>query len=109
MSLVGIKQGESKSLILIVRDADGSATDLSSTTLFLGIKRSKSDSAYVIQKDNSDFVRTQEATGIVTVLLTEEDTAASGQFIGELKVQFEGGNIEKSSDFKLTIEKAVTS
>lgn len=107
MSLVGIKQGESKSLILIVRDADGTATDLSDTTLSLGIKRSKSDSAYVIQKDDADFVKTQAALGIVTVLLTEIDTALAGQFIGELKVQFTGGNIEKSSDFKLTIEKAV--
>lgn len=109
MSLVGIKQGESKSLILIVKDADGAATDLTSTTLFLGIKRSKSDATYVIQKSDTDFVKEQAAQGIVTVLLTETDTVSAGQFIGELKVLFTGGNIEKSSDFKLTIEKAVTS
>lgn len=110
--LTNIKQGEQKNLVLTVKDALGQLVDLSGATLFLGFKSKKSDTSYAFSKTDTDFTTTNAASGEVVVQLTDTDTATAGKFIGELKVIFDEGQatetIEKSVDFYLYIEQAVT-
>lgn len=110
--LTNIKQGEQKNLILTVKDAQGQLVDLSTATLFLGFKAKKTDTSYAIEKSDLAFVKTNAASGEVAVKLTSTDTATAGKLIGELKVTFDPGEstetIEKSVDFYLYIEQAVT-
>jgi hypothetical protein len=104
-----MKQGEAKTITFTVKDADGVAVNLSAATLTLGFKAAKSDVAYLIEKDDGDFTKTQAASGIVSVNLTEADTdLAPGTYIGELMCSWTGGAvINKSMDIKLKIKEAV--
>jgi hypothetical protein len=107
--LTNIKQGEKKHLTFIVKDAQGQLVDLSNTTLFVGFKSKKSDAAYVFSKSDTDFVKIEAPNGEVSVLLVETDTATiSGKLIGELRITFQDTTIEKSIDFFLYVEQAVT-
>lgn len=106
--LTNIKQGEKKFLVLTVKDANGQLVDLSGAALFLGFKSKKTDTTYTFSKEDASFDKSNGASGEVSVLLTETDTATAGKFIGELKVTFQDTTIEKSVDFYLYIEQAVT-
>ena len=110
MSEIILKQGEAKTLAITVKDSDGAAVDLSAATLFLGVKKAKADAAYTFSKDDADFDKTQAATGIVSVGLTETETDQDpGTYIGELKCSWTGPPevIDKSADFYLRIREAV--
>jgi len=110
MSEIILKQGEAKTLTITVKDSDGLAVDLSAATLFLGVKKAKSDTAYAFSKDDADFTKTQAAQGIVSVALTESDTdQTKGKYIGELQCSWTGPPevIDKSADFYLQIVEAV--
>lgn len=104
-----LKQGEAKTLLITVLDADGVAVNLSAATLTMGFKVTKADVAYVIEKDDADFDKTLAASGIVSVDFTETDTdQAVATYIGELKASWTGGAvINKSADIKLKIKEAV--
>ncbi len=109
---ITLKQGEAKKLDLTVTDENDAAVDLSGTTLFLGVKKKKSDADYVIFKNHSAFDLSQAAQGIVSVFLGDTDTNQTpGPYVGELKVTFPGAppaTVEKSGDLTLSIERAVT-
>ena len=109
MASVTLKQGEVKFLTLTVKDKAGDAVNLSGATLSLGLKLEKSDSTYAIEKEDSDFIKTSEALGIVLVGLTEEDTnQPPGTYIGELMASWVSSSItEKSADFYLQISGAI--
>ena len=108
MNILTLKQGEEKPLIITVKDSSGSVVNLDDTTLFLGVKSLKTDTNYAFSKDDTKFNKDDAAVGVVIVLLETEDTAIDGKFYGELKISYDGGIIEKSSDFILKILKAVT-
>jgi len=77
--------------------------------LLLGVKQNKADTSYLFSKATVDFDITQASTGVVSVMLTSADTETSGKFFGELKVSWGlSGIVEKSSDFILKIDAAVT-
>jgi len=107
---VSLKQGEAKTMTLTVTD-HGAAVDLTGATLFLGVKRQKSEAQYTFAKQDADFDKGQAAQGTVTVFLTAADTAQTpGPYVGELKVTYPGSPdaVEKSTDLTLIIEEAVT-
>ncbi len=110
-NLISLKQGESKVVEFTVRVRRTLAVvDLSGTTLFLGVKRFKSDAAYLFTKVHSDFTMTEAASGTVSVLFSVDDTdQPAGLLVGELKVIFSATNVEKSDDLLINIELAVTS
>ena len=110
MGKIILKQGEAKTLTITVKDDDGAAVDLSAATLTLGVKEAKTDTAYTIEKDDDDFIKTLAASGIISVDFTEEDTdLAEGTYIGELKCAWSAGAvINKSEDFFLQVKRAVT-
>jgi hypothetical protein len=110
MANIKIKQGEAKTLTLTVTDEYSRKVDLTGAALFLGIKRNKADTSYLISKEHDDFELAGVAQGQVTVLLSADDTDQSiGRLTGELKVTFLSLEIVKSDDFYLIIEEAVTS
>jgi hypothetical protein len=104
-----LKQGEAKTLILTVRDSTGGPVDLSTATLTLGVKKTKSDTDYALTKTDTDFEMANAALGIVTVDLTESQTnLEGGVYVGELKCSWtEGTIINKSVDLDILIEPAV--
>ena len=107
-SKVTLKQGEAKPLTLTVTE-EGQAVDLTSATLFLGVKRYKSDAAYTFSKSDADFDKSQAAQGIVSVFLTASETNQEpGTYVGELKASFPGSVVDKSVDWLVLIEPAVT-
>jgi hypothetical protein len=106
-----LKQGEAKTLTLTVKDGKGVPVNLTAATLFLGVKKSKSDADYALSKDNAAFDRSQAAQGIVSVSLSAVDTAGEeATYIGELKCSWPGppAVVDKSADFYLQIKQAVT-
>jgi len=107
---ITVKQGEAKNLTLTVTDS-GVAVDLMGATLFFGVKRQKSDAAYIFSKDDEDFDKGQVAQGIIRVFLTAANTAQTpGPYVGELKVSWPGNpaRVDKSSNLALIVEEAVT-
>jgi hypothetical protein len=112
MAKVTLKQGEAKRLTLTVTNKDGTAVDLTGSTLFMAAKSHKGDQVYAFSKEHSDFDLSQAAQGIVSVFLTATDTnQVPGPHVGELKVTFPGAppaTVEKSGDLTVIIEAAVT-
>lgn len=108
MADVTVKQKEAKTVRFTVTDADGSAVDLSTSTLQFDIKRHKRDTTALVTKADAVFDKTSAALGIVTVPLSETDLdQAYGDYVGELKIVFSGSNIDKSADISIEIQKAV--
>lgn len=104
---ITIKQGEAKTIKFTVTDAAG-VIDLSSATLKFGVKRIKSDAAYLIEKEDAAFDKTDAATGIVKLPLSATDTNQTpGDHVGELRVTFAADNIDKSADIEIKIDKAI--
>ena len=104
-----LKQGEAKTLAITVKDNDGAAVDLSAATLFLGVKKDKSDAQYTFSKLDAAFNKVQAAQGIVRIDLSDTDTnQPEATYIGEIKCAWAGPVIDKSEDFFLQIKRAVT-
>jgi hypothetical protein len=110
MEKIVLKQGEAKTIAITVTDAAGAAVDLSGATLTLGVKKTKADASFAIEKDDTDFDKAQAASGIISVNLEETDTdLAEGTYVGELKCEWTGPPevIDKSADFFIQIKGAV--
>jgi hypothetical protein len=91
-----------------VTDDTGAVVDLSTATLTFAVKKNKSDTAYVIQKLDAVFDKTQAALGIVMVSLSAADTDLDqGEYVGELQIVFTATNIDKSADITVVIVPAV--
>lgn len=102
------KQGEAKHLTLSVK-MNGSAVDLAGADLFLGVKKTKIDTDFVLSKADGDFDKSQAGDGIVSVFFSKVDLEReAGLYVAELKVEFPDGTIDKSLDLALVIEPAVT-
>ena len=103
-----LKQGEGKTFRFTVTDSDGNTVDVSSAQITFTIKRQKTSSTILVQKEDIDFDKTDAVNGIVTVPLTESDTDLNPSiYYGELKVFFSTTSVEKSDDIFLIIEQAV--
>ncbi|MBM4285827.1 MAG: hypothetical protein FJ128_11360 [Deltaproteobacteria bacterium] len=108
IDMVTFKQKEAKTLTLTVKE-NGNPVSLVGAVLFLGVKRTKGDAEYVFSKGDADFNKGQAAQGIVSVLLSTGDlTQEPGPYVGELKVSYPDGTIDKSADLTLVIKQAVT-
>ncbi len=102
------KQKEAKTVTLTVKE-NGNPVNLSGAELFLGVKRDKSDAAYVFSKGDEEFQKAQAAAGIVTVFLTASDLdQEAGPYVGELRVRYPDGTIDKSADLRLVVQQSIT-
>jgi hypothetical protein len=108
---IRMKKGEQKTVRFRIKDADGNVIDCTNADYLFGVKESIDDTSYIIEKDSDnsgDFVTTDEANGIVTIEIDSDDSNRVGRFLGELKVTFSGGEIDKSGTVDVLFEKAVT-
>ena len=105
-----LKQKEAKTIKFTIKDSNGNAIDCSSATFFFGVKKSKSHATYKIQKNDSDFDKTNASNGIVTVNLNTTDLNLDAEkYYAELKIVFSAStNVNKSEDIELNIIEAVT-
>lgn len=109
--LAVIKQGEAKTLTLTITDEDtGEAVDLSGATLYLVVKRQKSDTTPILARLDAALGKGQAAVGIVTFAITKtESNIEPGPLYGELRMTWPGGpeSIDKTKDFQIFIDTAV--
>ncbi len=108
-SVITLKQREARNLTFTVQE-QGEAVDLSSASLFFGVKERKGDTAFALAKEDADFDKSQAQNGVVTVFLTAADTDLSPwAYVGELQVSFPGpqATVSKSADLIVQIEQAV--
>lgn len=82
-------------------------TDLTGATFTFGMKANKRDTTYSIEKSDANFDKTDIATGIVYVGLTEDNLDLyPGTYWGELKITLTG-DIDKTETFEIEIERAI--
>jgi len=86
MADLTFKQGEKKIIELQVKNADGTAADLSEATMFFGVKKNKSDLTYAFSKVNADFDVSQADEGILafSLLAADSNLAPSSQLMPRL-------------------------
>ena len=108
MADIALKKKEAKTLTFTVTDSAGNPVDLSSTTLTFAVKSEITSSSTEFTKTDIDFDKTDAIDGIVTVILTTDDTDRTGTFVGELKIAFSSTSIDKSANITVTIDEAVT-
>ena len=105
-----LKQKEAKRVTITVFD-NGNPADLSSSSLFMGIKNRKSDPTCCITKSDEQFDKSQAENGVVSVFFNSVDLDQEpGPYVGELKIVFpdQDGTIEKTTDLKLLIDQSIT-
>jgi hypothetical protein len=111
MAKLILKQGEAKTIRMTVKDSSGAPVDLSEATLFLGVKKAKTDDQYAFSKEDAAFDKSRAAEGIVSLSLAAADTnQAEATYIGELRCSWPGPPevVDKSTDFFIQIRQAVT-
>lgn len=102
--LVSFKRKEAKTIRFTIKDVAGAAVDVSAATLTFGVKRRKDDPGYIVEKADGTFDKTDAVDGIVTVPLSATDLDhEQDDYIGELRIQFSGSNIDKSADIDFVI------
>jgi len=107
MTSLIMKQGEAKTITFTVTDSDAAAVDCSSTTCSFQVVLTKGATP-VITKADGDFDKTDAATGILTIDISDTESDITSQFyIGELGITFTASNIDKSEDIKFIIDEAV--
>lgn len=107
MKTYNVKRGEQIPIEIDCR-LNGAVFDLTSATLSLYFKRSKAETAKVIEKLDASFNKAQAGQGIVSVTLTSNDLDQTpGVYVGEMKAEFPDSTLDKSEDIQLEIEPAV--
>jgi len=104
MTDLTFKRKEAKILTFTI----GGGIDVSDpTTVAFAVKDSLEGGTTVISKSNSDFDKTNAATGIVKLPLSTVDLDRVGNFISQLKTTFSASNIDKSDYITIKIEEAI--
>ncbi len=98
-------QKEAKTLTFTVKDEDGNLIDVSDAVCSLYGKSSLSDTTYLFEKSDSDFDKSQGASGIISVTLDSDDLNFSGYAYCILKLEISSGDIDKYI-FKLNLERS---
>jgi len=61
----------------------------------------------MIIKTDSQFDKTQAALGIIKFTLTSDDLDTVGKFDCQLKITFPNGEIDKSEQFNIYVDKSI--
>ena len=106
MANITMKQEEAKTVTFTVTDDTGTAVDCSSTTCSFKVVDTHSGTE-VFSKADSDFDKTDAATGVITINVTATNSNVTARYyISELKIIFSATNIDKSIDIEFIIEAA---
>lgn len=103
-----LKRGEAKRITFTVTDISGDIVDLTGVNPTFKAKFDKTLPAVLFTKTSGDFVLTYAQEGVISVNLTEIDTNGAGDYIGEIKLEFNVNSIDKSKDISICITEAVT-
>jgi len=103
-----IVQKEAFTLKFTITDANGDTVDVSSAECALYVKESLGDSSYTFSKSDSDFIKTEGASGILKVKLSRSDFNINGEYYAEVLVIINSGNAQKKQ-FILDVEQSVES
>ena len=88
--------GEAKTLKFVIKDGDGVARDCTGATFKLFVKENISDTTYQIEKSDSDFNKTNAATGIIRLPLSSSDIDKDPKtYFAELETTFSATSIDK--------------
>lgn len=111
MSEITIKQGEGKWLRFRIIDTETGLppTGIADAEFAFAIKAKVTDTAYIVYYDDTAFNKTDIADGIVKVQLLPADTIglSAKQHLGELKTDFGGEDVDKSTTIIINVEAAV--
>lgn len=101
-----LKRGSARWLTFELTDDNGQGVNLTGCTYSYQAKKFKEDATPAISKGDADFDKSSQAAGRVLVFI---DTASleAGDYIGEWKAVFPGGDEFISDDLPLEIEGAV--
>jgi len=105
-----LKQGFAGDINFTIRNADGTALNLTSATdITLEMKYKKADTSSVISKSLSSGISVTTATsGLIACAFTQAETIALTKSLkGELTIKFSSSSIVKTVDIFITVEKAV--
>lgn len=106
-SKITVKQKEAKKIKFTITRA-GLELDVADAVLTFGVKETKDDEAYLIEKNDSDFDKSDAAGGIVRIQLSATDTNQTpAEHVGELKIVIDADDIDKSVDIVFVVEQAV--
>ncbi len=76
MAIISIYRGDTPTITIIVKDEDGSAVDITSSTLTLSVKENEEDTSYLFQSTGSLSNPTVgEAKFLLTTTNTEQTPA----------------------------------
>ena len=109
MSNITIKKGESKIVPFLIK-RNGTPLDMSemSPTFKWAVKNEREDSEYILEKEDTDFDKTDIATGYAKISILASDTAniTEGTYLSELKTVLAVDDIDKSENIEFTLEKS---
>lgn len=103
-----VYQGENRQVTFRVT-LNGRAVDMSAGGFIMSlvVKKHLDDIAPVFAKLDDDFNKLYSDLGVVSVMLTEADTATPGAYKGQFRVRFPNGLVRKSKVFDLEILESV--
>ena len=97
-----LKKGEIKQFTFTLN------VDISSAEFFFGVKESKDDTSYKISKNHSDFT-INVSNKTASVIIDTSSLDANKKYYAELKTSWGSTSVDKTEDFYIYIDKAVTS
>lgn len=107
MARMAFKRGEAK-LVIFRLTENGKPIQVNEINAIFGVKKSKTESEYVIKKEDADFDKSQANNGILRIFLSESDlNLTPGNYVAELKLSFADGSIDKSADIPFRLDEAV--
>jgi hypothetical protein len=103
-----IKQGEARTLTILLKTRAGNPIDLTNAVCYLMVKETPDSEDFIVKKDTQYFDKTSAANGIVSVTLDDSETWVDpGKYFVELKVIVSGQILKTMEDVYLNIKKSV--
>jgi len=108
-----IRQGEAKKVTFLIKRR-GVAFDLTTfdpaPEFRFVVKELIGDTEYIIEKEDTDFIKDEAADGYVSIIVTPAETAAlsPGSYLAELESIFEDDvDVDRSRVFTFVVERSV--
>ena len=109
---ITMKQGEIKTIAFLVKRnsvvLDLTAIDPLPEFKFC-VKKKRSDTEYLIEKEDEDFDKADAASGIIKIIIDDTDMAdmVIGSYISELKSTLATDDVDKSEIIDFVVESSV--
>ena len=106
MNIINLKQNEKKIIKFNIKDATTKEViPLTDCTFYLKMELENDEK--VVEKQDTDFDKTEILKGIIKIILEPEDLDIPGRFDAQLKIIFPNGEIDKSDIFNISVAEAI--